>query len=242
MQLFIVSESTVQIKWNILYLEDKRVVTQLSRVLRAKPWYECYVQTSIDNYTYRRHISLRVLTPTHIEADIIAEEKRPYVSKTAFFVPLPNKRDKIDLIVQKLTEVGIDQIFLRRAERSQLKSVPQQKFERRNTIILEAAEQAWRWNVPQLQYVESLKHVLTSMTCVVFDLPRNNLPPVPTTTETQKEYMCWIIWPEWGLSDADYAMFPHIDRYESLGGTVLRMETAAIIGGWQIAQLMHQPI
>jgi hypothetical protein len=45
-----------------------------------------------------------------------------------------------------------------------------------------------------------------------------------------------VVGPEGGLTEKDYSQFPEEFQIDFLGEQVLRMETAAIIGGWKLKQ------
>ena len=54
---------------------------------------------------------------------------------------LPNKQEKLELIIQKFTEIGIDEIYLWASERSVLKAINPNKLQnyaRGNRAILES--------------------------------------------------------------------------------------------------------
>ncbi|MBR6907591.1 RsmE family RNA methyltransferase [bacterium] len=57
-------------------------------------------------------------------------------------IALPNKQEKLELIIQKLTEIGISHIFLWSSDRSQIKSLNENRIIRINKIIREAVEQS----------------------------------------------------------------------------------------------------
>ena len=57
-------------------------------------------------------------------------------------IAMPNKWDKIELIVQKLTECGVDQLLFWASERSVIKEWNPKKEERLHKIIKEAVEQS----------------------------------------------------------------------------------------------------
>jgi RsmE family RNA methyltransferase len=57
-------------------------------------------------------------------------------------IAMPNKRDKIELIIQKLTECGLNQIIFWPSERSILREWNPKKEERLHKIIEEAVEQS----------------------------------------------------------------------------------------------------
>jgi RsmE family RNA methyltransferase len=60
-------------------------------------------------------------------------------------IAMTNKRDKMELIVQKLSEIGVDHITIRTATRSIIQIISDHKKERLKTIALEATEQSWNW-------------------------------------------------------------------------------------------------
>ena len=62
--------------------------------------------------------------------------------KKSMIIAMPNKRDKVELIVQKLTECGLDQIIFWPSERSVLRERNSKKEERLQKIIKEAVEQS----------------------------------------------------------------------------------------------------
>jgi 16S rRNA (uracil1498-N3)-methyltransferase len=57
-------------------------------------------------------------------------------------IALPNKQEKLELIIQKLTEIGISNIYLWSSERSQLNSLNENKTKRIEKIVKEAVEQS----------------------------------------------------------------------------------------------------
>lgn len=87
-------------------------------------------------------------------------------------IALPNKQEKLELIVQKLSEIGVDEIFLWASERSVLKSLNPNKFQRLQKIMLEATEQARNWSLPQFHCLNDLKELDQERNFIVFDLPR----------------------------------------------------------------------
>jgi 16S rRNA (uracil1498-N3)-methyltransferase len=56
---------------------------------------------------------------------------------------MPNKRDKAEMIVQKLTEIGINFIVFWPSERSVIRDINTSKMERLEKISKEAVEQSW---------------------------------------------------------------------------------------------------
>lgn len=84
-------------------------------------------------------------------------------------IAMPNKRDKVELIVQKLTECGLDQIVFRPSERSVIKEWNTKKEERLHKIITEATEQSRGRIVPELRFINDISPYLKGSQVIVFD-------------------------------------------------------------------------
>jgi len=63
----------------------------------------------------------------------------------------------LDVIVQKTTEVGVDKIIFRPAQRSELRTIEPNRMERLVKIAREASEQSKRRFVPKIEFVPTLK-------------------------------------------------------------------------------------
>lgn len=88
-------------------------------------------------------------------------------------IALPNKQEKLELIVQKLSEIGVDEIFLWASERSVIKALNINKEQRLLKIIKEATEQSWSWVLPKLTFLSDIKLLHENWQFVVFDLPNH---------------------------------------------------------------------
>ena len=71
---------------------------------------------------------------------------------------MPNKFEKLELIVQKCTEIGVDHLLFFPAKHSLLKEISSSKMERLEKISLEASEQSRSWNKIDMTFS---KNVLT---------------------------------------------------------------------------------
>lgn len=230
MQLFICSD--FQIFWNQLIIKNNpELVLQLRKVLRAQPGYVFFVQKPEGKQRWK--LALLSRTDQEVRAEILETQNPPQQrQKVGMLIALPNKQEKLELIIQKLTEIGVDEIFLRASERSVLKSLNPNKFQRLQKIMQEATEQAWNWSLPQLHCLDDLEKLHHDRNFVIFDLPHQE-----QSSEHQKKTelpLLGVIGPEGGLTEKDYAAFPKEFQTCSLGTSVLRMETAAIIGAWNL--------
>ena len=228
MQLFF--HENIQTSWDHLKLKEaSEIIRQLRKVLRAAPGYIFCVQ----NREKRWEVELENWTDKEISARIIKQYEKPNPqAQSAMLIALPNKQDKLELIVQKLTEIWIQRIFLRPAERSVVKSFSPNKQERLHKIMQEALEQSRGWKMPKIQFIRDLKELYEEYQLCIFDLKENSNGKVRSSDKP----LLWVIGPEGGLTDKDYKQFGNEWCGINLGEQVLRMETAAIIWSWLIKQ------
>ena len=155
MQLFF--HENIQTSWDHLKLKEApEIIRQLRKVLRAAPGYVFCVQ----NREKRWEVELQNRTDKEISARIVKQYEKPNPqAQSAMLIALPNKQDKLELIVQKLTEIWIQRIILRPAERSVVKSFSPNKQERLHKIMQEALEQSRGWEMPKIQFITDLKEL-----------------------------------------------------------------------------------
>ncbi len=228
MQLFF--HENIQTSWDLLKLKDApEIIRQLRKVLRATSGYVFCVQ----NREKRWEVELQNWTDKEISARIIKQYEKPNPqAQSAMLIALPNKQDKLELIVQKLTEIWIQTLFLWASERSVVKSFSPNKQERLHKIMQEALEQSRGWVMPKIEFVKDLKEITEQYQIFVFDLKENQ----QKWEKSVNKPLIWVIGPEWWLTEKDYAQFGNEWRGMRLGEQVLRMETAAIVWWWLIKQ------
>ena len=235
MQLF-VTEYTK--KENIIIIANIELLSQVRKVLRASIGDRIRIQSPhLENHKTRYEVRIEVWDNKTLEGTIVSQQD--YVisdEKRSMIISMPNKWDKIELIVQKLTECGLGQIIFWPSERSVIKEWNTKKEERLHKIIKEAVEQSRWWNVPHLGFATDIKQYLQDTDVVVFDKPEKKEQTKKQQGQVAivKSHITGIIWPEWGFTDRDYDIFAGTtyDVYW-LGETVLRTETAAIVW-WRI--------
>jgi len=222
MQLFITDE--FQIKNNEIIVSEKRIIDQLRKVLRAKAWYVFYLQnkTEQNNIITRYKLEISEIKDKIIANIIEKEEKNlnNFVKKWIITAIL-NKFDKMELIVQKLTEIWIYYIYFVPTTRSIFKDIKEKKLERFFKIALEAAEQSWSWFFPEIKVLKSLDELPDKTAILDFDWKHYK------QTELWKiDYI--LVGPEWGFDEKDYNFLKDKQKI-SLWEKVLRAETASII-------------
>lgn len=239
MQLFITPY--VQ-DWQKIFLSEERVVHQLSKVLRVKIGEQIAVQRD----DKRLVASIVSIDKVSIEASLIEEQllSAEESGMRSLAVALPNKFEKAELIVQKASEIGIDEIVFFPAQHSIIKEISDKKKERLQKISLEAIEQS-RWKkIPNIFFVETIFSQIESKK--VFVAHQDWITNHKSKIENKKEQ--WVldfqscillVGPE-GWRHADEEQIFGDRQYEkiSLGKNILRMETAAIIWSWFIKNLL----
>jgi 16S rRNA (uracil1498-N3)-methyltransferase len=135
------------------------------------------------------------------------------------------KKDNIDWILQKGTELGITHFIPIISSRSEKKDI---NTERATKILIEASEQCGRGTIPQLHSVMKLEETFNTFDFPFIAFERGNeaLSKEDFVNETS---LGLLIGPEGGWTPEELEMFRNKKAtFRSLGETVLRAETAAI--------------
>jgi len=234
MQLFI---TDFQQDWNQIFIGENRVVHQLSNVLRSKIWTIFFVQKWIDNEVQRLKVKILTIKKEEIRAEIL-EEVINKIEDISFgmIICLPNKFEKLELIVQKLTEIGIPKIVLRPSQRSVLKIISEAKLERLEKIKIEASEQSRSYILPQIIILQEneIKTFIQDKNILIFDASGKQ----SLNSTLNKENLYWLVWPEgwFDAKDLDIINNKVIEKI-NLWENILRTETWAIVWWWLLKNI-----
>ncbi len=152
------------------------------------------------------------------------------------FQGLP-KGEKMDLIVQKATELGVDEIVPVEMEHSIVRldaKSAQRKVDRWNKIAYEASKQSGRQFVPKVSNVDILKNIIEKFSkydIVVLPYEKENRQNLKQLLEKNRNVknIAVVIGPEGGFSDNDLALLNMSNVHSvTLGSRILRTETAGI--------------
>jgi RsmE family RNA methyltransferase len=164
MQLFITPYTTKQ---KTLTISSPEVVEQARKVLRISSGDHFFVQDMQPGKQAqtRLEVQFSAFEKTHqglsIVGEIVAEEHCPSnFDEISLCIAMPNKREKAELIIQKLCEIGIAHITFWPAERSIIKQWNEKKAERLQKIAKEAIEQSRGRFFPEISFVEKIATVL----------------------------------------------------------------------------------
>lgn len=144
------------------------------------------------------------------------------------------KEQKMDLILQKLTELGVSKIIPVNMERSIVKldnKKEEKKIERWNKICKEASEQSKRNTIPIVTNIMNLKElnqIETSLKLVCSVSEKNNMI-YDYIEKDNYDSILFVIGPEGGISPKEEEYLKDNSFIlVSFGSLVLRVETACI--------------
>lgn len=221
--------------------EEPEIIFQLARVLRGKTGDQIILQANTDK-TPVTEFKYEVIEIKKNAIALKLLEKKNNENETGFSINLwlclPNKPEKLEMIIQKAVELGASEVVLLEGERSQFKHGL--RSDRLEKIIWEAAEQSERAMVPGLSekgklanHLESLDNDLAQKTFVAMErLEKTEQNLLERFADAKKRFgiINILVGPEGGFSDEEKMLIEKagINTF-SLGKRILRMETAAIL-------------
>lgn len=143
------------------------------------------------------------------------------------------QEQKFDLIIQKLTELGVTNIIPIKTERSIVKLDDQKldkKLLRWQTICKEASEQSKRTSIPKIDKVSSLKELVDNNSDAKLICSLNEeTKDIANYLDNSIKSILFAIGPEGGFSKEEESyLLNNGFNPVTLGSRVLRVETAAI--------------
>ena len=234
MDRFFVEKKNVNFENSTCIIEGEDV-KHISKVLRCRVGDELEICDN-DNNEYICEITS--IDKSEVQLNIIdkVDIKRESDLKIKVYQGLP-KGPKMEMILQKLTEVGVDEIILVQTKRTVVKvedKKEDKKIERWERIIYEAAKQSKRGKIPKLRGILSFKEALS-------DMGKNDLNIAPYENERTKSIKQAIkgqdinnigifVGPEGGFEDTEIKDIEDIGGQSvSLGPRILRTETASLV-------------
>jgi len=202
---------------------DPEVVKQVGLVLRAQPRDVVH----FFNNSVEWEFEIKSVSKKEIVCAVKVQVVSLLQKRKVFLIQSLIKKDKFEWVAQKCTELGITDIIPVISERSEKRGLDEQRLKK---IIIEAAEQSGWGRVPTLHVITSLEvavETLTKEKVLLYTLDMAGKKQIRNSGEAVA--MC--IGPEGGWGDKDKNLFKKysVDNI-SVGESVLRAETAAIIG------------
>lgn len=237
---------TEQIKNNNIIINGDDV-NHIINVLRMKKGDEIQVcnQETGDNY----NAQITQFTKNEVDCEIIERINKTTESNVniTLFQGLP-KFEKMELIIQKNTEVGVKRIVPVIMERTVVKideKVASKKLERWQKIAEIAAKQSMRDIIPNIDNITKLKEIDTTEYDVVLvayeneehnklkdELQKLSKKIEGTNSNNNEENfnIAIVIGPEGGISEKEIELLAEKKaKFVSLGRRILRTETAGLV-------------
>jgi 16S rRNA (uracil1498-N3)-methyltransferase len=143
----------------------------------------------------------------------------------------PKSADRLEFLVEKLTEIGVGQIALFAGARSERKTVNMEKL---HTWAVSALKQSKQFFLPKILWYESLKQFLSAdqSTCKLLA----SLAPTASPWLVSKCHsVSCVIGPEGDFTEEEYTWMRQSGLTEvSLNAATLRTETACLVAAVQI--------
>ncbi|MGX7111428.1 RsmE family RNA methyltransferase [Gemella cuniculi] len=185
------------------------------------------------------------IVDNNIEAVVVKPYKKvlgtnELTTKITIAIP-PLKNDKIEYLIQKLTELGVSSIVLFNSERNIAKiknDKIESKLKRWRKIIKEAAEQSKRNLIPDIAYVDNLSELLNysklhDYKVVAYEKESINEENINLknllTSDLDNKSVIAIFGSEGGLSEKEIDILTKSEfNVVGLGKRILRAETAPL--------------
>lgn len=209
--------------WDDLDIKDEALFHQISHVMRSRIWDEiCLFNSDSNNHIYsissisKNHISLKFIS----KSECNTEPDR----HIRLFQAMPNKFDKIELIIQKWVEVWITDFIFFDSERSQKLQLTDSKISRLKNIAREALEQSGWCIMPNISFVSKLDY--SDFSDSAFFAHTQNAFIKPETLDV-KNKIDLLVWPEWWWGNAEIEKFKQSwIKPINFWNRILRSETA----------------
>jgi 16S rRNA (uracil1498-N3)-methyltransferase len=219
----------------VLVLSESDLINQLINVFRYKVGDELVVFNESGTFLVRiTEINKKSLSVQIVKEEISINRRGGII----FAIGIP-KKDKFELIVEKLSEIGVSEILPIVSERTEKTGL---QISRLNKISVEATEQSGQNRPLIIRDVVKLSDVadfteLSGYKKYFLDFGGVNLVEVKDNIikSSAKEGVLIFIGPEGGWGSNDIEFFRSINATAvSLGGTVLKTETAAIVAAGSV--------
>jgi 16S rRNA (uracil1498-N3)-methyltransferase len=201
----------------------------LSRVLRARVGQEFDI--TVGDEVRRGRITATAEDRVEFElGDLVPASPAPQIVMALSIF----KFDRMEWAIEKCTELGVSRIVpvVSRRTESHLASAAAKRVERWRRIALQAAEQSRRTSPPEISQPTNLKDALSlpgSTRIVLSETEKEAMLRQVLQSHFREGTVVLALGPEGGWAEEEISAFRQAGWLSaSLGGTILRTETAAI--------------
>ena len=148
------------------------------------------------------------------------------------------KNDKMNLVIQKLTEIGVNKIIPLKTKRVVVKI--NEKKEKWETVVREALKQCRGVKFPKISEIKKICEIdyeRYDKIIFAYENSENSKPIFELIDKKDKNILC-VIGPEGGITKEEVNFLKEKNAFEvSLGARILRAETASIVVAGIISNL-----
>jgi 16S rRNA (uracil1498-N3)-methyltransferase len=206
---------------------------QMRDVLRMRAGQEVL---ALDNLGTEYRVTLREISRSVVRGEIVERRAARGEPKTKIVLyQALVKADKFEWVLQKGTEIGVTEFVPMHTTRAMANNVSKQKYARWTQILTEAAEQAGRGKIPQLQALQSFGDALGQAqtrggaTYVLWE-NETALDLKRALEITNAEWFHVFVGPEGGFTEQEIALAQTFGAPSvGLGPRILRTETAGMV-------------
>jgi 16S rRNA (uracil1498-N3)-methyltransferase len=232
---FYIPDSTKYIKFDIC---DKGIVHQCTSVLRLWVGDSIHVFNGTDPIDHIYQIDK--IDKKSIWLSWIWELQREWASKNVHILQsYPNKLSKMELIVQKCSEIWVQKIVFFRSEYSQSPDfLSKSKIDRLHKIATQSAEQSNRASIIWLDFEKTLNFdTIASAQSICFHTDPNIDLTLKDIAPNWDSNICLLIGPEWWFSEKETILFKEKNvTFVSLWTSIFRTETVAMLTSFYLLQ------
>lgn len=217
-------------------IDDDRLIHQWRNVFRFNVGGEVIL---FDGSGFEYDCLIEKMNNKEAVLRIVDKRKGVVPEREVFLYQSLIKKDKMEWVVEKATELGVSKIVPIISERSEKKGF---NIERAQKIAIEASEQCGRADVPTVEGIQKLEYVMENCggEIIIFD-PRglsmnheseifNHENDFRTSLLASRNSVSIFIGPEGGWTEKEIERFKQADaKIFSLGNLTLRAETAVIV-------------
>ena len=226
----------IDLNQNSIEIEDVDVIHQIKNVLRLKAGDNISVFNQCETEVTGPIIELMKKKLIFSKENMKKKSRKNEIELDLCFSLI--KKDKVEYVIQKCTEIGVSNFHPIISERTEKTGY---KIDRLEKIAKEASEQSGRINLPQINVPVSLGELLKQYETVNANTNENsfyldlvdqkfNLNNLKQELEKNKnKKVKFFIGPEGGWGKGDLELFKKTGiKPVSLGENILRAETASI--------------
>lgn len=203
-------------------LKDERLIHQWRNVFRYNVGSEVIL---FDGSGIEYDAVIEKMNNREAEVRLVRERRGIVPEQKVVLYQSLIKKDKMEWVVEKATELGVSKIVPIVSERSEKKGF---NLERAQKIAIEASEQCGRADVPVIERVKDLGLWVKDLKeeIIIFDLSGSPFPPLTLNTSP----ISLFVGPEGGWTQNEIEKFKDLNiKIFSLGKLTLRAETAAVV-------------